>query len=215
MRRYIINGVVIKQEETVKDLGVTFDRKLNFVPHHNANMKLARSMIGMAKRFAHNIHSPRVIVNVFRTYILPKIEFGHILWSSIPTRTNKLESLQSGVLCYALRRTPDLANQEPHLRRATFRINSFTARLQSQQFVVIVKILTENLVTVIRPWIIERQGLQNLQNLQLHRHINVVDLRKNNPLKHLCEVYNRIFHVVPYTPISIPTIKRLLRDHLQ
>lgn len=213
-RQYVINGVAINQEETVKDLGVTFDRKFNFVPHHNANMKLARNMIGKAKRFASNIQSPQFIVNVFRTYILPKIEFGHILWSTNRTRVTALDSIQSGVLCYALRRTPELVDQASHLRRAHFNINSINARLRSQQFVVVVKILTGTLVTELLPWIINRQGQQHPQFPRLHRPIVVGDLRKTNPIKSLCETYNQFFHIIRFNPISIPTIKRILREHL-
>lgn len=213
-RHYVINGVPIEQEQTVRDLGVTFDRKFNFVSHHNENMKRARMMIGMAKRFSSNIHNPRFIVNIFRTYILPKIEFGHALWSTTRSRVTTIDSMQSGVLSFALRRTPQLVDLEPHLRRGHFNINSVNARLQSQQFVLIFKILTGTLVTSLLHWIISRQGQHQLGIPRLHRHIAIDDLRNSNPLRNLCENYNQLFHHIRFNPISIPTLKRILREHL-
>lgn len=209
-RRYIINGEIIQPQDTIKDLGVHFDRKLNFVPHHSLNMKLARTMIGMAKRFSFHIQNPRFLVNIFRTYILPKIEFGHILWGSVPTRIKKVESLQSGVILFALRRNPDAIYQPSQIRRNIVGVNSIADRLQSQQFIVIIKILVETLFTTCRQWIIARQ---DPLIPHVHKAIGIADLPKFNSMANLCAVYNELLPHLPGRPVSIQTIKRILRRY--
>lgn len=212
-RQYIIDGSVIEHHQVIKDLGVTFDSKLNFVPHTDIAMLTARKMIGAAKRFAFKINNPQFLINIFRIYILPKIEFGHLLWATTKTRCERLESLQRGLTSYTLRSNAQHNTLNYQERLVFFDLNSIAERLESQRAITAIKILRGVFQTQYKEVMDSRarrttNGARVADTFFDTRHIHGSD-----PLIHLLAAVNEIGTYINFMRIPILRTKTLIKEH--
>lgn len=67
--------------ENIRDLGVYFDNKLTFKYHINHICRRASLMIGAARRTVNDLNYHMAIINIFKTYILPVILYGSVIWN--------------------------------------------------------------------------------------------------------------------------------------
>uniref|UniRef100_A0A8R1INV2 Reverse transcriptase domain-containing protein n=1 Tax=Caenorhabditis japonica TaxID=281687 RepID=A0A8R1INV2_CAEJA len=81
--QYFIAGSPILCSNSVKDLGILFDTKLNFSSHINriVSVALLRSK-QLLKSFKSN--NPLLYANLFKTYVLPILEYGSAVFSPRP-----------------------------------------------------------------------------------------------------------------------------------
>lgn len=86
---YFIHDKRIQQVPNIKDLGVTFEQHLRFDLHVKNITVTANRLMGMAKRFTYEIHSPKTILALFFTYIVPILEYCAIVWSKIKVKDEK------------------------------------------------------------------------------------------------------------------------------
>ena len=77
---YTISGQMIEPCTSIKDLGITIDNKLNFESHIN---KVARIAIVRVKQImaSFRFDNPDNYVRIFKTYVLPQIEYGSSVYS--------------------------------------------------------------------------------------------------------------------------------------
>lgn len=77
---YYINGIVINRHETVKDLGILFDRRLSFTPHIVNISKRAYQLTGAIYRLVKDIRCPNLSMKLYKSFVLPILEYGSIIW---------------------------------------------------------------------------------------------------------------------------------------
>ena len=89
---YTINNIAIQAPKTIKDLGITIDNKLNFESHINKAVRIA--MVRVRQILAcFRFTSPEQYVQVFKTYVLPQIEYGSIVYSP-PLNSTSCKTLE-------------------------------------------------------------------------------------------------------------------------
>lgn len=66
---YYLNNSQIQKISSVRDLGVYFDKKLNFKMHISQISKRTGQMIGVARRFIHDIRYPMLILNIYNVLL--------------------------------------------------------------------------------------------------------------------------------------------------
>ena len=76
----ISQEVMVCEEE--KDLGVTFDKKLNFSTHIDKAINTAKRVLSMSKR-AFKYLDKDSIITIYKALIRPHLEYGNIIWSPI------------------------------------------------------------------------------------------------------------------------------------
>jgi hypothetical protein len=73
---YQINGVLVKNVDSIKDLGVTFDSKLRFDIHINEKVKKAYSMLGIINR--NFFHMPKeTFLQLYKSMVRSHLEYAH------------------------------------------------------------------------------------------------------------------------------------------
>lgn len=72
---YYMGAERINKVSTMKDLGIVFDEHLTFDQHINQLLATANRMFGMSRRFAFEIRSPKIILKLLYTYIVPVMEY--------------------------------------------------------------------------------------------------------------------------------------------
>lgn len=86
---YFIHDKRIQQVTSTEDLGVTFEQHLRFDLHIENITNTANRLMGMAKRFTYEIHSPKTILVLFFTYIVPILDYCAMVWSKLKMRDEK------------------------------------------------------------------------------------------------------------------------------
>jgi len=84
----------LQHVETVKDLGILIDHKLTFKKHIKNICKLGYLRSHQVLRHIHT-SNPKTWGNIFKTYILPTLEYGSPIWNPISKELTKdLERVQ-------------------------------------------------------------------------------------------------------------------------
>ena len=92
----IINGNEIKQVRVQKHLsGLNIDERLTWTDHVSTIVNKTSSRLGLLRRLRPRV-PPLVIQTLFRTCVLPVLEYGSLAWSGLGTIINaeRLERLQ-------------------------------------------------------------------------------------------------------------------------
>jgi len=76
------NEIKIGQVEFAKDLGVLFDKKLNFFEHVDKIVAGASRLLGLIRRSIHSLNKQNFGV-LFKTLVCPKLEYNNSLLSGI------------------------------------------------------------------------------------------------------------------------------------
>lgn len=91
---YVLNGCVLQHVDSQKDLGILVSSDLKWEKHITTIVKKANSFSYLA-RIAFSNTSPQMISELYKTYIWPKIEYAHSLWSPYFLKDiNLLEGVQ-------------------------------------------------------------------------------------------------------------------------
>ena len=77
---YNMNGKVLNETKSEKDLGVYVDPLLNFEEHMNITVKKARRLSGLIIRNI-SCKSKDIMVPLFKSLVRPILEYGNVVWS--------------------------------------------------------------------------------------------------------------------------------------
>ncbi len=93
-----INGNIIKCDEEVKLLGVTFDFMLNFNSHISSICKKASMQLNVLKRIGGHLNRLGKLT-IYYSFILSNLNYCPLVWHFCgENNTKKLESIQERVL---------------------------------------------------------------------------------------------------------------------
>ena len=121
---YILCNRTIPATRIFKDLGITINDRLSFDEHVSLTVNKARRMLGMISRSfsQRDIHAS---INLYKTYVRSKLEFGNILWQPYTQRNIKLvESVQRRMT----KRLPGFGHLPYRERLYNLKIQSLQAR---------------------------------------------------------------------------------------
>jgi predicted metallopeptidase len=85
-------------KETIKDLGIYFDERLNFNYHIDIAVNKALSMLGFIIRNSRNYYSIKLL---FKTYVIPCLEYACLVWNPFyQCHVTSIEAVQRKFLIY-------------------------------------------------------------------------------------------------------------------
>ena len=76
-------GTLLQQVEKISDLGIVLDSKWSFNDHLRQVINKAFKVLGFMKRTTRYFSSASTITHIFKTLILPNLNYGSIIWSPI------------------------------------------------------------------------------------------------------------------------------------
>lgn len=101
--KYYINGTELSAVESMLDLGIYFDKKLNFNTHVIFAANKAKGVLCFIKRWAKEFRDPYVTKNLFTTLVRPILEYGSVIWDpQYNVYIKKIESVQKQFLLFCL-----------------------------------------------------------------------------------------------------------------
>lgn len=90
--------------EEIRDLGVLFDVKLNFVSHMDLSVSKALIMLGFLKRICYKFKNIECLKSIYFSYVRSNLEFACIIWSpNYMSHIKRIESVQKQFVLFALR----------------------------------------------------------------------------------------------------------------
>ena len=89
--KYHIDGVALDRTDNIKDLGVTFDSKLNFKKHIQEKIAKANSIIGIIKRNFKNM-TLDAHVALYKSLVRSHLEYAEAVWS--PYKKEDIENIE-------------------------------------------------------------------------------------------------------------------------
>ena len=77
---YNVNGDQLRSENSIKDLGVTFDSQFRFNEHIERICACATRMLGLIIRVSREFSDLGVIKLLFHAYVLSRLEYAVLIW---------------------------------------------------------------------------------------------------------------------------------------
>lgn len=109
---YFLGTEEITKARTVRDLGIHFDDSLNFKFHTSQLVMKISQMIGSARRMVKGIGFHMLMINIFKTYILPIIDYGSVICNQNPSGINtQIEKAYHQATRIALNSPYDVRNE--------------------------------------------------------------------------------------------------------
>lgn len=101
---YTLNCCSLERINSVDDLGIRLDPKLDFIDHISCMVNKARSMLGFIKRWSKEFDDPYVTKTLYISLVRPILEYGSCVWSpQYEVHSKRIESVQKNFLLFALR----------------------------------------------------------------------------------------------------------------
>ena len=77
-----VDGVVVKEDDTLKVLGVTLDKRMTYEDHVRSVVAQARQKTGIMRKAARIFEDNNVLSRCLKAYVLPLVEYCSPVWSS-------------------------------------------------------------------------------------------------------------------------------------
>ena len=102
---YSIGDTVLHQVNTVRDLGVILDTKLNMTKHIDTVISKARATLGLVKFLSRGFDNSRATKTLYCALARSLLEYAAPVWSPVAAcHINRLESTQKQFVLFALGR---------------------------------------------------------------------------------------------------------------
>lgn len=96
---YFINGQKILEVNTIKDLGVTLDKKVTFIPHMENIIRKASKMLGFLIRNTKSFRNCKTKILLYNSLVRSIIEYGSVVWRPhFAAHTLRIERVQKRFL---------------------------------------------------------------------------------------------------------------------
>lgn len=143
--RYELNATELTRVTLIKDLGVTYNDKLDFDVHITNLINPAYKCLGFVLRLCRNFSSIPTMKTLFFTLVRAKLEYGNILWNPRFVKySDMIDTCQKRFLKYLTWRTtgeyPSQGAQYTHLCDR-FNLLSLYARRRLCSILFLVKVI--------------------------------------------------------------------------
>lgn len=102
--KYLINNDELDSVESITDLGILLDNRLNFRSHISMTINKAYGVLGFMKRWSKEFCDPYVTKQLYTSLVRPILEYGSIIWDPCyRIHINLIESVQKQFLLFCLR----------------------------------------------------------------------------------------------------------------
>lgn len=98
---YTFNNTALARGQTIKDLGILFDSKLDFVEHVSTITNSAAKLLGFIIRNCKQFSNVNTLKTLYFSLVRSKIEYGAIIWNPIyNVHSESLERIQRKFMKY-------------------------------------------------------------------------------------------------------------------
>lgn len=209
--RYVFDDYPLEAVDTILDLGILLDVKLNFIAHITMTVNKARAVLGFVKRWSKEFNDPYVAKSLYTSLVRPILEYGSIIWDPLyKIHSDAIESVQKQFLLFCLRglnfNPMDLPSYQARL--ALIKLPSLKSRRTTLNITMLFKIITGEINS---GFLINNITFNVPQRPSRYfSPLSVQFCRSNyansNPLWRMCNEFNKFYRFIDFSLSSI-TIK--------
>ena len=216
---YIINETVLIKTSLQKDLGVIFDGSLNFTDHIATRINDAHRIMGFIVRST-RCFGVDVCIRLFDSLVLPKIEYGSIIWSpQYEIWSKSIERVQRKFLKYLfLKKFGYYPNQgyNHYALLGLFNRLSLENRRIKVCLIFLYKVLSNkinsNEILSKLPFSIKRSNTR--QKNRFYLEFPRINVYKNSPIYRLCNLFNTYVNDVDIDTVTLKQFVRIVDEKL-
>jgi hypothetical protein len=131
---YVLSGCSLSKVESISDLGVVLDPKLNFIQHIDSLISKASKMLGYIQRVGREFKDPYTLRSLYFAFVRSTLEYACCVWSPFyEIHKRRIENIQKRFVRFALRTlrwNPDLEIPTYCQRRQLLRLDFLSHRRQ-------------------------------------------------------------------------------------
>lgn len=195
---YSICNTVLDRVNSVKDLGITFDRKLNFIEQVNGMIANAYRSYGFIYRNCKDFTNVKCLLLLYFSFVRSKLEYGAIVWYPIYNiHSSNIERVQRKFLKYIMFVSDGVYPERGYCYNVMLeRFNLMS--LESRRFVHSIKFLYNVLQDKIDCiWIVNRINFNIPRITSRYKMTFYIDKARSNmmyrsPISIMCNNFNLI-----------------------
>jgi hypothetical protein len=93
----------MKYQDSICDLGVVLDSKLNFTSHIDSLVVKASRMLGYIKRIVREFGDPYTLKTLYNSFVRSHLDYASVVWNSYyGVHLKRMEAIQKKFLRFAL-----------------------------------------------------------------------------------------------------------------
>ena len=126
---YKLNTHALSRVNSMRDLGVIIDQKLNFCDHVDSMIQGARKTLGFIMRNSYSINSEHVLKLLYYTMVRSKLEYASVIWNGISKhQSDRIERVQHKFLTFLHKRTTGFYSDDINLLCNIYHLQSLKSR---------------------------------------------------------------------------------------
>lgn len=199
---YKVGDDVLNEVNEVKDLGVTLDAKLTFIPHINNITKKAAQMMGFIRRNS-NGFSVQSKILLYDSLVRSHLEYSSSAWNpSYALHSQHIESIQRSFTRHLAFISSGISHRCPYEQRLSFfNMVSLKSRRTLRDLTFLHKVMNGNIlcsdilerVFLTVPYNYPRQPISKI----LHGPIGKTNLLSHSPINRMCQSYTNLLSKDP------------------
>lgn len=196
-----VNGSTLEKVNSITDLGILLDRRLDFREHIALTVNKANGVLGFMKRWSKEFSDPYVTKNLYTSLVRPILEYGSIIWDPYySTHINSIESVQKQFLIFCLRglgwnsyALPSYVDRLRLIKLPTLKSRRVMLSISFLVGIIRGDVNSEFLLGKIN-FNIPSRPTRNFQPIKINYHSSV--FANNNPFRRLCDNFNKLYNII-------------------
>lgn len=215
---YSINNSNLSKTQSIRDLGVLFDSKLNFRAHYESIIHKANSMLGFVKRWSREFKDPYTLKSLYTSLVRPNLEYASQVWSPFyQIHENRIESIQKNFLRFALRnlRWNDPIILPPYENRLKLiQLSTLKLRREAADIVFLTEIIKGNIIS---PEILNKINFNTISHLRSSNLFITTHHRtnygSNEPIHRMLSMGNKYKSYIDFTQKKDTLKHKIFNQH--
>lgn len=212
-----LNRIAISEE--TRDLGIIFDKRLQFKKHIANTMTKARIALNIGIRFCRDVGTPTIMKKILTCYVTPIIEYGCIIWHERQiTEERKLEQFIKIATRIALGRPRSILHPRymPFIeRRRQLNLRTYEQRRKITCAIFAKKVCNGDISSPTITEEVHNSWNHNSQRRTVRNFFNIQrQLARRNPLHTVMRTSNALKEYFTIEE-SIEVTKRKLNEHFE
>lgn len=216
---YFLGGCSLDCVNSILDLGILLDRKLDFNSHIITTVNKAYGVLAFIKRWSKEFSDPYITKGLFTSLVRPILEYGSVIWDpQYYIYINMIESVQKQFLLFCLRNlrwNPEMILPSYESRLALIRLPTLKSRRTMLNTLTMLRIVNGDL----RSEYLLSKVLINVpfRPTRYYNPLHICFQRSNyaeaDPLRRMCSQFNALYQFIDFSK-SLDSIKSELIEHL-
>ena len=213
---YYIGEAVLMRPDAIRDLGVTFDRKLSFVEHVNNVTSSAYRSLGFIIRNSRGFCKAESLVVLFNTFVRSHLEYAAVVWEPCyGVHIERLESVQRRFLKFLSLRVDGVYPCRGYPHDVLLKRHNFLSLADRRQYMLVLflhKVVTDKVTCAAIKQMLQYSIPRAASRVSLCFYLPTprTNKLKFSPLYRMCDAYHRVQPLIDVHNCTVASLRQLM-----